>query len=225
MIHSLNQPDKKRVMFGIGLCTLLVVYIFFHSRLLPLVFGGPVPLGTSDLIFRLMIWLFLGLIYLCAVKIENQRFFLWEEERYTALFYILSVIVLLGLDSIMGAIINIPFVHSDLSNYHHKLQLINKLSKPSKYLGVVTAAFCEELIFRVYLIPRLQLFFLNKWYPIVISALFFSLSHLGYQTMYYVIDTLGVGILLGYHYQKYHNIKSLIIFHFLLDYYLLILVS
>jgi len=224
MIHSFNQPDKKRIMFGIGLCALLVVYVFFHSRLLPLVFGGPVPLGANDLIFRVMIWLFLGLIYLCAVKIEKQPFFLWEEERYTALFYILSIVVLLGLDEIMGVIIGIPFGHSDFSNYHRKLQLINHLSKPSKFLGVVTAAFCEELIFRAYLIPRLQLFFINKWYPIVISALFFSLCHLGYQTMYYVIDTLGIGVLLGYNYQKYHNIKVLIIFHFLLDYYLLILV-
>lgn len=102
---------------------------------------------------------------------------------------------------------------------------MDHMSKPVKFVGVVTAGFCEELIFRGYLIPRLQLYFKDIRYAIIISALLFSFGHLGYQTMYYVFYTLAFGILAGYFYHKYHNIKILIIAHFLLDYYMLVLTA
>jgi membrane protease YdiL (CAAX protease family) len=225
MLRSFKVHGKNRALFGIGLCVLLILFIFFYSYFLNLFISKPLSYGAKDVIFRIIIWLFLGAIYLSAAKIEKKPFLLWDEERYTVDFYVLSVIVLLGVSTILGAIIGIPFNHSINERFHHQVQLMDHLSKPVKYIGVVTAAFCEELIFRGYLIPRLHLFFKNIWYPIVISALLFSFCHLGYQTMFYVFYTLAVGLLFGYHYQKYRNIKVLILFHFLWDYYLLISVS
>lgn len=225
MFRLFKEHGKNHTLIGIGLCALLPVFIFFYSHLLSLVLVIPLSYNLLDLIFRITIWLFLIGIYLCAIKIERQPLLLWNEEHYTFDFYIVSIIILLSVNYICGGLISIPFNNSNLYNFHHKVKLIDHLSKPEKFIGVVTAAFCEELIFRGYLISRLQLFLKDRWLAIIISALLFSLGHLGYQTMFYVFYTLAGGVLFGYHYQRYHNIKVLITCHFLLDYYLLILVS
>jgi membrane protease YdiL (CAAX protease family) len=225
LIKVALKPRKNFALFGIGLAVLLIVFIFTYSHFLNLIFSEPLLYGTKDLIFRIIIWLFLGGICLCAVKIERQPFLLWPEDSYTIDFYIISIVILLSVNYICRGIISIPFSNTNQYSFHHRVDVIDHLSKPIKFLGVITAAFCEELIFRGYLIPRLQLFFKDIRYPIIISALLFSFGHLGYQTMFYVLYTLVGGIIFGYHYQKYHNIKVLIICHFLLDYYYLILVS
>jgi membrane protease YdiL (CAAX protease family) len=225
MSRFFKDYGKNRVLVGIGLCVLFVVFIFFYSRLINLILPGRLSYSALDVTFRLTIWMFLGGIYLYAVKIEKQAFLLWDEKHYTFDFYIVSIIVLLSVNYICGGLIGIPFSNSNLYNFHHKVSQIDHLSKSVKFISVVTAAFCEELIFRGYLIPRLQLFFKDKWLPIIISALLFSFGHLGYQTMFYIFYTLAGGIVFGYYYQKYRNIKALIVCHFLLDYYLLILVS
>jgi len=225
MLHPFKAPPENRTLFGIGLSVLLIAFIFSYAHLLKLFQTGPLTIDTFDVVFRVVIWVFLGGIYLCTVKIEKQPFLLWNEERYSVDFYILSIIVLFGLSTIMAGIIGILFNNSNLYNFHHKMVLIDHLSKPVKFLGVVTAAFCEEFIFRGYLIPRLRMFFKDRWLPIIFSALLFSLGHVGYQTMFYILYTLAFGILTGYHYDKYHNLKVLIIFHFLLDYCGLILIK
>jgi uncharacterized protein len=67
------------------------------------------------------------------------------------------------------------------------------------------------------MISRLSLFFSNKWLPVVISAMLFASVHLGYHHTGELIFTFLFGIIFGYHYQKYRNIKVLVFVHFLWD--------
>jgi len=41
--------------------------------------------------------------------------------------------------------------------------------------------------------------------------------HLGYKTLSEVIFSFLIGVVMAYHYQKYRNIKVVIIVHFLVD--------
>jgi uncharacterized protein len=90
---------------------------------------------------------------------------------------------------------------------------------------VITAAVCEELIFRGYLMPRLQLYFKSKWFPIIISALIFGAGHAAYGTIINTAVPLFIGLLFGWYYQQYRNIKVLILCHFLIDFISLVVMN
>jgi membrane protease YdiL (CAAX protease family) len=74
----------------------------------------------------------------------------------------------------------------------------------------------EEIIFRGYLLPRLEILLKNKNLSVIISSLFFGLIHYGYGTSIQIIGPHS-NRAFGVHYQKYRNIKILIICHFLWD--------
>ncbi|WP_295797674.1 type II CAAX endopeptidase family protein [Mucilaginibacter sp.] len=174
------------------------------------------------LISRGLIWTFFTAIYLWALKIERVSFLLLDERRYTFDFYIIWIVVLLASNYVIAGIISTPLNNLHWNNSQQQVLKLYHLPPTLKLFGVITASITEELIFRGYLIPRIQLFFEDARYGIVLSALAFSLGHLGYGTMGYILYTLAFGILFGWHYQKYRNIKILIACHFLLDYYLLL---
>ena len=98
---------------------------------------------------------------------------------------------------------------------------IKGFSLPLKFFIAFTAGVVEEFIFRGYLLPRLQLFFSSKHWPIVIGAILFGLAHFRYGTIMNVAGPIILGLIVGYHYQKYRNIKVLIITHFLYDFVVL----
>ena len=52
---------------------------------------------------KLFIWIWLLLIYLYAIKIEQQKFLLWNDKKLSILFYFISVISVLGLSFLAGA--------------------------------------------------------------------------------------------------------------------------
>jgi len=222
MPYFFKQANKNRALAGIGLSVLLIVCLNLNSYFPGLLFKQPLPDSTRFLFSSGVIWVFFIAIYLCATKIEKRHFLLWEENRYTADFYIVWVVALLSINYIIIGLITTPLNNLHWNNSDHKVLQLYHLSPLLKLLGVITAAITEELICRAYLLSRLQLYFKDPRYPLVISALIFAFGHLGYGTMGYIIYTLAFGLLFGWHYQKYRNIKILIICHFLLDYYLLL---
>ncbi len=176
---------------------------------------------------RILEWIWLLLIVLYAAKIEKQKFLLWKEiTNYSFHFYIISVL------SIGGLVI--------LSGFFTRL-LIHFVSKPVQSLLLkgmmdylhthvlllvftsLTAGVVEELIFRGYLIPRLNKLLNNYYLPVIISALLFGISHFQYGTAENIIFPTFVGLIFGFYYQKYRNLKFLIITHFLIDFFSLIL--
>jgi membrane protease YdiL (CAAX protease family) len=221
MASTYLVTSRNAALVGMALCIFLIVSINLPLHLL--FTDVELSNGSRFLISRSIIWSFVLAVYLCALKIEKQPFLLWEESVHTIDFYIVWIVVLLSINYILWRLISTPLNNLGWNNSAHAVLQLYKLPPLLKLLGVITAALTEELINRGYLQPRIQLFFKDARYGIVISALVFSFGHLGYGTMGYVLYTLMFGLLFGWHYQKYHNIKILIICHFLLDYYLLLL--
>lgn len=81
----------------------------------------------------------------------------------------------------------------------------------------VTAGVTEELIFRGYVLTRLSLVFKNKYISLIVSAIAFASLHYSYRSLREYIFTFLIGILFGFYYQKYRNIKVLIVVHFMID--------
>ncbi|WP_194140249.1 CPBP family intramembrane glutamic endopeptidase [Flavobacterium hungaricum] len=85
------------------------------------------------------------------------------------------------------------------------------------FFTCVTAGITEELIFRGYLLPRLEIVLKNKISAIVLSSILFGLMHIGYGTLLHIIGPTVIGLVFAFQYEKYRNIKILILCHFLWD--------
>ena len=169
---------------------------------------------------RVLIWTALVLVYLYARYVEKQKFLLWAEQQHTFIFYLLSVIVLYFICMAAGIVARIPF-WLGLHEGNAKLLKMVKVMKQYPvmvFFTSITAAITEELIFRGYMISRLSLFFKNRYMPVILAAILFCAEHLTYKSLQEIIFTLLIGLILGFHYQKYRNIKITIAVHFLIDF-------
>lgn len=198
-----------------GIVLPLLLYPFLCSLFLPWIDSATDRLLLS----RFLIWGEVGLMYLYARKAEMQPFILWPEQKYDAGFYILSVVCLYLLVIAAGWISIIP----KLLGLHENNDIMMKMATMMKkspallYFGAITAGFTEEFIFRGYILTRLSLFFKNDHLPVIISALLFSIVHLGYKSLHELIFVFLLGLLFGYYYQKYRSLSLLIFVHALVD--------
>ena len=168
---------------------------------------------------RFLIWGELGLIFLYARHAEVQPFLLWNEERYGFLFYLKFVAILFLLMIVCGMIAHIPNylgLHEN-NEMLHRMQAAMRQYPDLMVLAAFTAGVTEELIFRGYILSRLSVLFDDKLRPVVISAILFSAVHLGYKSVSELIYTFLFGLLVGWHYQKYRNLRVLMMLHFLVD--------
>lgn len=171
------------------------------------------------IVSRFIIWATLGLLFIYARYAEVQPFLLWEEQKYNWTFYLQWIIVLYILCLFSQIVSAIPY----MVGLHEKSPTMIKLQQFMKqYPGfglftAITAGITEELYFRGYIMSRLSLFFKNKHYVVVISALLFCSIHISYHYWGEIIFTFMLGLILGYHYYQYRNIKVVITVHFIVD--------
>jgi hypothetical protein len=169
---------------------------------------------------RLLIWGSLGFIFYFARFIEQQPLLLWKEAENNILTYFLSVLAVLGVvyfgAGIIGGILYV-ITHSKGSAKLFEMVQFFKHNIPLLLFTAATAGVVEELIFRGYLQPRLELLFKNSWAAIIVSALLFGLLHITYGTLSNVVIPIFIGLVFAWYYQKFRNIKVLIACHFLID--------
>jgi membrane protease YdiL (CAAX protease family) len=213
---SIQSPSKPVVLAGLLLTAVLFAVCVLTSVFLPGIAGQNLSPSILFLITRLMFWLCLGLVYLYCIKIEGQPLLLWRESKNNIGFYLISVVAVIGATFIGAGIIHLIVYLFKLNNKSPVLQAIFKYGIPLRLFIVITAAFVEEMIFRGYLMPRL--FFKSAWWPIIISSLIFGLGHFRYGTFANVAVPVFIGFVFAWHYQKYRNLKVLIICHFLIDF-------
>jgi membrane protease YdiL (CAAX protease family) len=80
----------------------------------------------------------------------------------------------------------------------------------------ITAAFCEELIWRGHILTQLELRGFSAWKAILLMSLSFALIH-GIFLPDKLAVTFLVGIITGWYYWKERNLIPIIIAHCLLD--------
>jgi membrane protease YdiL (CAAX protease family) len=218
MEQIVPKSDNTIILKGLILTGALLLLISFG---LPFLAVFKLSLGTHFFITRLAFWAWLAVIYTYVVKKERQPFLLWPEKAYSFGFYILSVIAIIFIILIASGTLALILKSLGLFKASNAIPLLRKLSIPVKILTIVTAGFVEELVFRGYLIPRLMKFFKNEHLPIIISSLVFGLMHYGFGTIINILVPTLIGLIFGYHYYKYRNLKVLITCHLLIDMYAL----
>jgi membrane protease YdiL (CAAX protease family) len=133
-----------------------------------------------------------------------------------------AVLVFLGLNAlwvVFMAIIS-PFAGSGTYEGLHPCQrLLFVVMIP------ITAGFCEELIWRGYIITRLEARGRGRWATVLLAAGAFALIH---GTPFHWIFTFVFGIVAGYYYVRERNLVPLMIAHAVVDlwsfgWYLLVL--
>jgi membrane protease YdiL (CAAX protease family) len=145
---------------------------------------------------------------------------LWEEKNYTLVTYLLSLVAITGAVIIGNGLINVilRIMHIKAqSAAMDKMMILFRANKSLLFLTAFTAGVTEELIFRGYIQPRLELLFKNSWVAIIISSLLFGLLHYRYGTWFNVLGPFMMGLVFAFYYSRYRNIKLLILFHFLWD--------
>ena len=225
----LTPPDfSKRPLVLAGIIISFSIFLLGSTLLTFLLKPAHLPEEATLFISRIFFWLCLLAMVAYAAGIERQQLLLWEEKKYDFGTYIVSVIALL-LILLAGVTL--------LSQIELSLGLLKKSSKLNGMVAVLrqnkwllvftclTAGVTEELIFRGYLIPRLQLFFKSPAASLVLSSLFFGLAHIGYGNIGQVIGPVFIGFIFALYYQKYRNIKVLIVCHFLWDYLTLLVMT
>ena len=196
---------------------------------LPLLKNTNLDKTTIFWIGRLLIWFCLLLVFIFAIQIEKQKLLLWQENpltvvEYVKSFFLIIIAIMLGAAVIKLSMHLLGFKVIDNS----KLKEIVAVFKNNFALLLftcLTAGFTEELIFRGYLMPRLQMFFKNKYAAVALSSVVFGALHFGYGTLFQILGPLMIGFIFAIHYQKYRNIKILIFCHFFWDFMSLMVAS
>lgn len=168
---------------------------------------------------RFIFWLMIALLVVYAYRIKHEPFLPWQEQPQPFGFYVGSVVVLYLLVIVAGLIAAIP----QLLGWHDNNVVMSKmltLMNHSPWImvfGAATAGITEELMFRGFMQPRLQVLLNSKAGAIVVSSLLFASLHYRYFSLKELIGTFLIGVIFATHYQKYRNIKIVMIAHFMVD--------
>jgi len=198
-----------------GIVLPILLYPFLSMLIIPTGIDPSLRLFIS----RLLIWATVGIMFLYARYGEVQNFFLWDEKQYNAGFYIKAIIGVYLLCFAAGYVASIPRLlglHEDNTILVKTLMALKKYPA-LMYFGAITAGITEEFIFRGYILSRLSALIKNKHIAVVLSALLFAFIHIGYKTYHELLFAFLIGLVSGYYYQKYRNIKVIIVVHFLID--------
>lgn len=220
MSVSSAKARSSAVLGGI-LLTILLLLILATGLDTPLL--RPIATDHPDVAYfieRTFYWLFAAVLWVYAIKKEKQPLLIWQENRYSVATHISHVFSLFFVILISVVCINVfisPLTHEEPSKVLHRIVDFLRTNKFLLVYTALTAGVTEELIFRGYLQPRLELIFKNPYWAIFISSLIFGLAHFRYGTIKNVIDPFLIGLGLAIYYWKYRNIKVAIILHFLWD--------
>lgn len=216
--------NKKTITIGIIISIGLFFAALFGTKAFKLLFS--LSDESTLLISRIAIWLALGLLFVYAREIEKQPVLLWEEKKYSVGYYFLSVMVTLLAVVAVLIVFSIIWTLLGFKKDSDSLNKIIDLFRHNHFLVLLTcltAGITEELVFRAYIMPRLQLLFNKTYISIFVSSVIFGLIHFGYGTALNVVGPFIIGLVFALHYYKYRNIKILMICHFLWDYIVILL--
>jgi hypothetical protein len=215
-------PKRAPILGGVLLLIVILILLTLYGSLgIQYLFGLHHITALYLFISRTLYWLLLLGMWLYASGVERQKFLIWPEINYSFWVFILSLFVIMAaiVSSLTSAFLLIKlFLHNDESSRLIKeLVVVFKASPLVLFYTALTAGVTEELLFRGYLLPRLNILFKSPFLAIAISTLIFAAAHIGYGTVINVIGPLIIGLALAFYYYRYRNIKVVITFHFLWD--------
>ncbi|MEO7214469.1 type II CAAX endopeptidase family protein [Mucilaginibacter sp.] len=218
-------PQSSIVTRGMVLTVLFFFIVSFVNRGINTAIGISEWSPLSFTISRFFYWLWLALIFVYVWRLEHQPLLRWPEKTYGAGFYFASIFGIM-LTLVIGTnIIARLLMLFGLFKRSDAMVGIAQFSLLLKVFISLTAAVVEEFIFRGYLMPRVQLFFKGVHWPVIFTSVLFGLAHMRWGTIVNVLGPMFIGFIFACHYQKYRNIKVLMVCHFLWDIVGLILIG
>ena len=219
---SSESPDRTRIFAGVaGLVFILYLQVETGGTPLLRLLGLTHPFALYFFCNRLLFWIVLGLTWWYAVRVEKQPLLLWAERRQGILHYIGALILLPIIVCICLAIVNaLIYMVTRKTEHSESLEQVVRYCRAHPFLlfyTVITAGVTEELLFRGYLLPRLELFVRNRYVAILITSLLFGLGHYRFGTIRNVAGPIVIGLVLAVYYDRWRNIKVMILFHTLWD--------
>lgn len=171
-------------------------------------------------ITRILSWVCLLLLIIYARKVEKQKLLLYAEKNYNILLFILSMIgIFAALFAGLFFIVRI-LMAAGLSKESVRLNEMLEMFRANNFLLIftcLTAGVVEELTFRGYLMPRLEILFKSPVAAVFVSSILFGLLHFGYGTWAQIIAPFFIGLVFAYYYWEFRNIKVVIVCHILWD--------
>lgn len=215
-------PKRPLILAGV-VGMLLLLYLLAATGGLPLLrlLGLGRPFAVYFFSNRTLFWVCVGLAWWYAVKVEKQPLLLWRERRQGIMHYAGAMILLAVVIYICLFIANLLiYMVTHKTEQSETVERLIRYCRAHPFLlfySVVTAGVTEELLFRGYLLPRLELFTGNRNAAILISSLLFGLGHYHYGTVRNVVGAMIIGLVLAVYYDRWRNIKVIILFHILWD--------
>lgn len=216
--------SKKSVLIGGIILSLLLPILAIYSSFLLKYFEIDNKIIYE--ISRLNIWLALFFLFLFTIKIEKNPFLIWKETEYPISFIlksILKTLLKLFLIVYLIGILTLIFKLKTESVVLNKTLAIFNNNFFLLFLTCITAGITEELIFRGYLLPRLEVLFNNTKLAVILSSICFGFMHYSYGTIIHVLGPIAFGIVFALHYKKHRNIKIIITCHFIWDFIVLLI--
>ncbi|MWB96431.1 CPBP family intramembrane metalloprotease [Flavobacterium sp. GA093] len=218
-----KYSSKKPLLITGILLSVLLPLVAIGSNLLFKKLGF--SFETQFYISRFTIWFSLLLLLLYSLKIEKQPLLIWKETEYPFSFFTIALFktfLKLFLAVLATGLLMLLFKNPAESAILKKTLALFKSNFLLLFFTCVTAGITEELIFRGYLLPRLELLFKNRTLAIILSSILFGLLHFGYGTLFNIVGPIVIGLVFALQYEKYRNIKIVILCHFLWDLFLLL---
>ncbi len=216
------KTSTQKFAIGILLAVFSIYAVLIYSYSITNHFtGGKGFNANSFFISRLFIWALLPLLFLFARDVENGKVLIRKEKNYSLLRFFTSTIILLVITGVLSGLLNFSIIHLFHERTSPKLTEMTTLLKGNLWLiffVCLTAGVTEEIIFRGFIQTRLQKIYNNSFVSIPITAVLFGLAHFSYGTISNVAIPVLIGLIFGIFYQKYSNIKILILVHFLIDF-------
>lgn len=221
MATSSLQPKRSVIITGI---ILILVLLFLLSLLTTApvlhMLGLAKVNGTLFFVSRMSYWACLLLLTAYSIKIEKQPLLIWKEKNYNLFISFLSIIIILVVLYIGSYVVAKILSLMGMYKKSEGLSELIDIFKSNNFLLVftaLTAGVVEEIIFRGYLLPRLEIFFKKPYISIIVSSLLFGLLHYKYGTIINVMGPIFIGFVFAVYYWRFRNISILIICHFLWD--------
>jgi uncharacterized protein len=217
-----NTVSKKKSIWGIlVLLTLLAGSLVLSKIGVFKLADGNEGIRISLYISRAYYWLLLFVMIVFALKIEKQSFLLWPDKEMHPGYMILSVFGIFMATIISLVVVGIIMLLIGFKPNNEVMKMLHVILKEDHlllWLICITAGFTEELLFRGYLLPRLSTLFNNKpVIAILVSSALFALLHIGYNSAFQISGPFIIGLVFGFYYWLFRNIKVLIFFHILWD--------
>jgi len=211
-----NQQTQKKSPLIIG----IIIAFILSGMPVFLYFMGlkPFPYSATFIFFNeIYYWFVLMVLFVYVTRIEKQKYLIWDEKNYPLTYYLKSVFKTLGIMFIGMMIIGVLLKISGINDQSDKMSKIIQILHKHKILIILislTAGITEELIFRAYMLTRLEMLIKKPAMSILISAVLFGILHISYGTVGQILGPLFLGIIFAAHYYRFRNIKIIIICHF-----------